>query len=294
MNESIYDLIPPEPAHYERPPRHQSKFNKKGDRSASATAPPPSYSTFPCKTDPVQRDSTAAMLFAGRSGVIGRDVGASVDPRQFLKKHTGAKPLPPVATFHRSQESTPKRTPVPAVADKPVMGLMTEKNFVHSNAVDVICSAPKRQGHANPRAVDLPEFGRVPSYLQSVKQQVDAEKSAAESYRAQEVADTASSAQQQLSRQLPEEERVGLLDKLRSRYDEKHRAFQALPFSRAQDQNFIVKKEAMERELKEMEAAIEKLSKKVVVVYYDAHPGYATYARGLAQTKAQTLASASP
>jgi hypothetical protein len=281
--ESIYSLVPHIP---EAPPKgrmHRSKFDPNA---------PPSYSTFPKKEQSAgNRDGSGAMLYAGRSGAMGHDVGPDVDPKRFLKSHSAARDtLPRPQEFHRPLVAPP-RTGVPTRDDKPVMGLMTDKDFVHANAVDAMHTTAR---HRNQARQDDPlarkDFGQAPGYLTRMKDQIDGEKTMLAESRQQQ-AEYNASVKAQFVRHVPDSEKEELIAALRQRWEEKHRQYHALPF--AQDTAMqIARKEAIERELKEIEVALEKLSKKVVVVYNDTQgPGVSNWARSQAQQDANTTAS---
>jgi hypothetical protein len=279
VDESIYDLIPPvyEAAHKGK--MHKSKFNSV--RSA------PTYSTFPRKEEFAERDSSGGMLFAGRSGAIGRDVGPDVDPKNFLKAHgSGRDTLPEKKAFTRATVK-PTRDGVPDRTDKPVMGLVTEKNFVHGNAVDAICSAPQRTKVDAPLAVHRKDFGQAPKYLGRVKQCLDIEKTMVAEGRSRD-AEMQANIKSQYVRQVDSDERDELVASLRSRWEELHSQYQSLPFARDTAMQ-IARKEGIEKDLKEIETALEKLSRNVVVVYNDAqNPHVTQWAKGQATAEAQS------
>jgi hypothetical protein len=283
MEESIYTLVPHVPAAAQKGKMHRSKF----DPSAA-----PSYSTFPRKEGARgQGEGSASMLYAGRSGAMGRDVGPEVDPKRFLKSHSSKKDkLPPPQPFQRPQVA-PTKPGVPARDDKPVMGLMTEKNFVHGNAVDAVCAPARHRGakeEENP--VTRKDFGKAPSYLTRMKAQVDSEKTMLAESHSRE-AEYHASMKEQFVRPVPEDEKEELIAALRVRWEEKHRQYHSLPF--AQDTAMsIARKEGIERELKEIEGALAKLSKKVVVVYNDRDgPAVARWAKQQAEVDANQTAT---
>lgn len=281
--ESIYNLVPHIPEPPVKPRMHRSKFD------ASA---PPSYSTFPRKeAADGQRDGSASILFAGRSGAIGRDVGPEVDPKRFLRSHSSKRDkLPEVKPFERSRVAPPK-SGVPTRDDKPVMGLMTEKDFVHANAVEAVhAPARHRQKPEEPRPTQRKDFGTKPEYLDRIQAQIDTEKTMLADSRAREV-EYQTSMKEHFVRRVDEMEKEELVAALRQRWEEKHRQYHALPF--AQDTAMsIARKEAIERELKEIETALAKLSKKVVVVYNDReNPHVTRWAKSEAEADATRAAA---
>uniref|UniRef100_A0A8D1U6M3 Enkurin, TRPC channel interacting protein n=1 Tax=Sus scrofa TaxID=9823 RepID=A0A8D1U6M3_PIG len=88
-------------------------------------------------------------------------------PKDFLKKHSKEKTLPPKKKFDRHE---PKKPPVPLRTEHPVMGIQSEKNFINTNAANVIMGVAKK-----PKPVyvdkrtgdkhDLETSGLVPKYI---------------------------------------------------------------------------------------------------------------------------------
>jgi hypothetical protein len=272
MNESVYNLIPEPVIVAARPPRYNSKFN-------SSAPQPPSYSTFPNKTvvdGPC--DGSGAAQFQRPMVPMGKSVAAEIDPAQFLKKGEGV----------RLQHASTKKERIvrkPTIDnEKPVMGLITEKNFVTSNAVEATAMAPKGRKVPEPRPTDRPSFGKVPKYLDTLKAQMAEEEkfvAGMREKRDQQAADQKA----EFVRPMSEEDRQRLVAQLKERWDEKHRQFISQPFARDTMMQ-IARKEVVEKELKEIEAALEKLSKQVVYVYKDEAP-YKEWARSTAMADAQ-------
>lgn len=75
---------------------------------------------------------------------------------------------------------------VPLRTEKPVMGLVSDKNFVTANAVEVILSKPKegkgkssatsRTGEDSMRYTQKSDYGKVPQYLTTIKSKIADEK----------------------------------------------------------------------------------------------------------------------
>lgn len=280
MNESVYNLIPEPVIIPDRASRHVSKFN------GGLTGPqlPPSYTTFPNKAVADNAyDGSGASNFQRAMVPMGKPVSGEIDPTVYLKKGEGVKMQHTVVKKDRVMRK-------PTVDnEKPVMGLVTEKNFVTANAVEAVAMATKGRKVPEPRATDRPSFGKVPKYLDTLKaQQADEERFVASmrDRRDQQAAEQKA----EFVRPMAEEDRVRLVAQLKERWEEKHRQFIAQPFARDTMMQ-IARKEAVEKELKEIEGALEKLSKQVVYVYKDEAP-YKEWARTTAMTEAQNEAIA--
>ena len=59
----------------------------------------------------------------------------------------------------------PKKVAVPLIDEKPIMGLVSDKNFIVSNAVENILAAPKLPGNNNRDFLKKKNYGKVPRYL---------------------------------------------------------------------------------------------------------------------------------
>jgi hypothetical protein len=312
-DESIYALLPPAPVRAQRRGLGESTMH------SSAVAVAPSYSTFPSAHT---RDGAGATLFRGPHAPIGRLVGDTVDPQGFLRRGAGTGGGPGTATHDAEAERSrgaaaaaaagrsrslltaagdaagaggetggDRKAPVPSRAERPVMGLTTDKNFVHSNAVDVICSPPRNVRREPLRPTELPGFAKVPAYLGSIRAAIAAEHGHARALHDDRVKAEADRRAQYV-RELPEDERDFLSRGLRKAWAERYRGYQALPFAKDTALQ-IARKEKLERELKEIEASLERLERPVLFVHRDDTVGVAAYSRAEAlresERKARTL-----
>ena len=64
--------------------------------------------------------------------------------------------------FTRDQ---PKKVAVPKMDEKPIMGLVSDKNFIVSNAVENILAAPKLPVSTDKDYLKKKNYGKVPKYL---------------------------------------------------------------------------------------------------------------------------------
>lgn len=58
-----------------------------------------------------------------------------------------------------------KKVAVPKINEKPIMGLVSDKNFIVSNAVENILAAPKLPSNSNKDYLKKKNYGKVPKYL---------------------------------------------------------------------------------------------------------------------------------
>lgn len=59
--------------------------------------------------------------------------------------------------------------------EKPIMGLKSDKNFITSNAVDVILLAPKKKPSTTTQFINKKNYGIVPSYLSKIREDIEKE-----------------------------------------------------------------------------------------------------------------------
>ena len=141
------------------------------------------------------------------------------------------------------------------------------KNFVTSNAVENILAVPKRD--AEPIDwLKKPNFGQTPPYLLKIKQEIADEYDYIRSMQQQDSGDGAPAGM----RQLPEEERAGLVDALKAKWQDVNKAYQGssvLSLASLDTIGKVKRKEMYEAQLAQIEKDIEKLSKKQVFVADD-------------------------
>ena len=72
-----------------------------------------------------------------------------------------------------------KLPPVPKRDEAPAMGLVSDKNFVKTNALEAMLAKPPKK-EAPLLATQKKDYGKVPKYLHTIKSQIAAEKEALE------------------------------------------------------------------------------------------------------------------
>jgi hypothetical protein len=68
-----------------------------------------------------------------------------------------------------------RKPPIPSLADKPIMGLKSDKNYVTANAVDIILMNTKRKIPQEKNYLTKKNYGLVPNYISTLKNQVENE-----------------------------------------------------------------------------------------------------------------------
>ncbi|XP_074659062.1 enkurin-like [Tubulanus polymorphus] len=244
-NESIYNLIPRDPERIAKDPRHISKFKTLAKDEYNANKG--SYKTMgPAKVDCPTTD-------------------------QFLKKHEKEPRLPESSEFKYTDSRKP---PVPKPDDRPVMGLRTTKNFITTNAVENIMSVPKKPemnyvdtkcgdkrplepSGLVPKYLNKKDFGKTPLYLSKRKDEIKKAQEEYDHYVSEHFRRGA-------MRKLEEYERQGILDGLKTNWEELHHQYQGLSVvtDTAPKKN---RKERMEAEMKQLERDIEMIEKHTII-----------------------------
>ena len=173
QQESIYNLVPSKPLL----PSHQKMYRSMYPHWIAPTA-----STFILSntTYPGVANTGGSLKFPRGAHPINGNYrsmglpkrGYKVNPEQFIRKNHQYKILPPPERIKSANEI--RKPNVVTVKDKPIMGLKSQKNYVTSNAIDVILMEPKKRKIANDSDLDYymkkKDYGKVPKYIQKRKE----------------------------------------------------------------------------------------------------------------------------
>jgi len=266
--ESIYNIIPPKEVRQEKPPMYRSKHSAKV---------PPTGSTFgqagtshPISTN-IAGDAPLKVVAEKASRTMGRQPGSQKpDPGNYAKVGVRADKIKTLAEVKKEQPDllqpsnlkTKLKPTVPKKEEKPVMNLVTSKNFVVANAVETILAAPKRVSQGAKDYLNKEDFGKVPKYLQQVKSDIDAEYQYIASLQQAET-----DANRATVQQMSEDERVGLIEGLKSRWEQVNTEYQAgTHITKLDTEGKRKRKEKYEAELQQIEKDIEKLNRRNILV----------------------------
>ncbi len=170
----------------------------------------------------------------------------------------------PSAATRPSYPKEKVKAPVPLKDERPVMGLVSAKNFVTSNAVENILSQPRKVYHEPALSTNKPDYGQVPTYLKKIKNQVENERTFFEhQIRQQEMEASAGT-----MRRMGEGERHELIIELKKKWGRVNEAYQKLPFTLDTPMRKF-RKEKLESELTQLEKDIETLNRKTVLISED-------------------------
>lgn len=239
--ESIYNLIPSKQEVPERPPRHTSKFPSKVHPSE-----------LPFGQTKLQGHAT-----------FGRPDGTNYQATEQFTRRREKEPVLPEPTA----PTNPKiklRPPVPDRNDSPVLGLTSNKNYITSNAVEVILAKPGKVPQEDFLWTSRPGYGKNPMYLKRNKEILNSEREAFENYVKMRTAPPAS----QHVTQLDPAERAQLLRHLKVKWQSVNTAYQKLALSVDSDVKKH-RKEELERILGEFEKDIKTLERGDTVLIVD-------------------------
>uniref|UniRef100_G3TF32 Enkurin, TRPC channel interacting protein n=1 Tax=Loxodonta africana TaxID=9785 RepID=G3TF32_LOXAF len=245
-SESVYNLIPSDA---KEPPQ------------------PPRYYTSVFKTT-VKEDVQKAKNAMKTMGPAKVEVPS---PKNFLKKHSKEKTLPPKKKFEWNE---PRKPPVPQRSEHPVMGIQSGKNFINTNAADVIMGVAKkpkpiyvdkRTGDKHdlessglvPKFINKKDYGVTPGYICKRNEEV---KKAQEEYDNYVQENLRKAAMKRLS----DEEREAVLQGLKKNWEVVHKEFQSLSV-------FIdsipkkMRKQKLEEEMKQLEHDIGVIEKHKII-----------------------------
>lgn len=238
QEESIYNLIPEPVITVPKGPLYRSKFPKKAEPRALPG------STF--------------VTVKKERGTMGPLKVKPPKEEEILKKRQKEPKLPPAQKFSYNDET--RKPAVVKRSEKPVMGLVTKKNFIASNAAENILAPAVKPVDNQVDFLQKPDYGQVPAYLDRVKAEIEDE------YRyIRELQQDEPPGVHNGMRLLPEEERLQILEGLKQKWGQLNTQYQTMSFT----VDTIAKrrrKEQYERELAELERDIERMSKQFVYV----------------------------
>lgn len=256
-DESIYNLIPKEQFVPEKPKRYKSQY------PANLA---PTASTFGLKTTskPVCSNLSGKFNLEGghhsnvaAGGTFGAPKGAlKPDVTGFRKKGTGNPVLVDKKEVQKTmRDPSFKKPAVPKRDEKPIHGLVSDKNFIVANAVENILAAPKLPANKDKDYLKKKNYGKVPKYVTKIKTEIEDEYNLVREMQIEE--------QNERDRQkmlMPEEERQELIAALKKKWEQLHHTFQKESIhSKLDTLGKKTRKENLEKEMDQIEADIKKL-----------------------------------
>jgi len=234
--ESIYCLIPPVIAPPPKPPLYRSAYP-----GVTAAERRPAATMGPLKVTPP-------------------------NPQNFLKSYTREDNKLPEPQKFEFTDAVDKKPAVPRRNERPVLGLVTSKNFITCNAVENILAVPKKTDVRQVSYMNKKGYGKVPAYLEKVKAEIQDEYNYIQ--QMQEAYDEQGDDGQCRTRMMANDEKMAMLEGLKTNWDRINKAYQTLSFTLdtpAKKQ----RKEEFEAQLEQIERDIEKLSKGTLFIEED-------------------------
>ena len=262
--ENIYNLIPKE---YIQPPKealHRSKYDPNIPPTASTfghvTTSVPKVANLSGRTETFHGPHPAKATGA----TMGKPKGA-VKPQadSFRKRGTGTMgynyQAPSESAFKYDENY--KRPDVPRVHEKPIMGLKTQKNYIVSNAVENMLAQPKVIEDQK-KFVEKKEYGKVPKYLENIKDQMNREYEHIKTVHIQE-----EEARDNEKFLMSDEELRILREGLKRKWEIVNKEYQQIThISKIDTVGLKRKKEDCEKELAQIEKDLAKLNKGFIFV----------------------------
>merc|ERR1719313_129061 len=234
--ESIYCLIPPVIAPPPKPPLYRSAYP-----GVTAAERRPAATMGPLKVTPP-------------------------NPQNFLKSYTREDNKLPEPKKFEFTDAVDKKPAVPRRNERPVLGLVTSKNFITCNAVENILAVPKKTDVRQVSYMNKKGYGKVPAYLEKVKAEIQDEYNYIQ--QMQEAYEEEGEDGGCRTRMLANDEKMEMLNGLKTNWDRINKAYQTLSFTLdtpAKKQ----RKEEFEAQLEQIEREIEKLSKGTLFIEED-------------------------
>jgi len=264
MEESIYNLIPKEYVPPAKQPLYRSKYSHQipptGSTFGHHTTSVPKVSNIEGYVDEVRGPHTNK----GAISTFGHPRGrAAKDPQTFTKKNTGTmgRSLPPLSDESQFKYQTERKPAVPKKDEKPILGLVSKKNFITANAVENILSQAKTQ-EAPVDYMKKEDFGKVPRYLQNAKDNINREYDHIRTLQRME--------DEQKEREkflLAQDELKELREGLKRKWQMVNKEYQQIThISKIDTVGLKRRKENCEKELAQLEKDLEKLNKGFIFV----------------------------
>jgi len=151
---------------------------------------------------------------------------------------------------------------VPLRGDKPIHGLVSDKNFIVANAVENILAAPKLPARQEQDMLKKKTYGKIPKYVTKIRAEIEDEYNLVREMQIEE--------QNERDRQrmlMPEEERQELIAALKKKWEVLMRDYQKESHHGKLDTiGKKGRKEILEAEMDQVEADIKKLQKNYIFV----------------------------
>jgi hypothetical protein len=269
--ESIYNIIAPKYEEIPKQPMHRSKYSGTQPATASTFHMKSASSSFPNISN-LAGDAASKVVADSLHGDFGKRRGTYRNaPESFQKNMSKSQSVPSLAEVKINNPAQLKPTKlketkhiasVPKATDRPVMNLVTSKNFIVANAVETILAAPKKVTTGAKDYLQKEDYGKTPKYLTAVRKDIEAEYQYIRHLNEEQLQATRLPIQP-----LEEEERVAMVNALKAKWEKINTDFQAgTHLTKLDTMGKMRRKETQEASLSLIEKDIEKLSKRNIHV----------------------------
>jgi len=270
-SESIYNIIPLKFQEIPKQPRHRSRFSGTQPASASSFHTKNGSSSTPAFSN-LAGDSVVKVVADTSHGDFGKRRGSYRNaPDNFQKNMSLSHSVPSLAAVKRDNPEQLKPTKlkeashtatIPKASDKPIMNLVTSKNFIVANAVETILAAPKKVTTGAKDYLAKEDYGKVPKYLAAVRNDIDAEYDYIRKLNEEQM-----DAMRPPIQQMDEQERVAMVNALKAKWEKINTDFQGgTHLTKLDTMGKMRRKETHEAQLSSIEKDIEKLSKRNIMI----------------------------
>jgi len=135
----------------------------------------------------------------------------------FRKKGTGNPVLVAKEEVSKMTRAGDKKVAVPKRDEKPIQGLVSDKNFIVANAVENILAAPKLAGNKDKDFLKKKNYGKTPAYLTNIKNEIEDEYNLVREMQIEEQAE-----EDRRKYLMPEAERNDLIAALKKKWEVLH------------------------------------------------------------------------
>jgi len=266
--ESIYGIIPPKPIQQEKPPMY---------RSTHDGLIPPTCSTFHSKgtslpgLSNLQGDCVDRPVGNLSARTMGVEPGsARNNPNTFMRKFANTDKVPTLSEVKRTSPDLLKPTTlsarhkpsVPRHHERPILNLVTSKNFIVANAVENILATPRKVGDGAKDYLHKEDYGKNPKYLGHIKRDIGEELNYIRELQQRRDDMTKSQV-----RPMDEMERLKLIDGLKAKWEHVNTNYQSgTHLTKLDTIGKIRRKETYETELAQIEKDIARLNRKGIHV----------------------------
>jgi hypothetical protein len=194
------------------------------------------------------------------SAHFGRPVGeVRPSPDSFRKRGTGTMVLPEKGEFsYKTQE---RKASVPRRGEAPILGLKTGKNYIVSNAVEVILK-PAKAPPSQKDYLKKGNYGQVPRYLDRIKGDIEEEYKTLKQLKDEQLAE-----EERQKFLMTAEEIEQLKNGLKQKWESVSKEYQSITHIRYPDtQGLKRKKTTCEKEMAQIEKDLALLEKPFVFV----------------------------